>query len=442
MPREVGVSFFDAHPDSKTCVPATPAICPQLPEPFWTPATTDDYVVSGSWPRSTEVVPATLPANKMSFTKVKTWVIRTRDGNFSKEKKAVATTNMNNSNGSSRGNFELDLGSKPTRNGFQQMVDDTKEKLMTVTAQAFSKQRWSRSWNFLKLQRQDEGQADLPAPAQMPQAYSELANSEERFIVKALALVDCVPESAEDDDGLRWRKATKAVEADLQAAVAEEGRRREAATAELQAAVAEEGRRREAAEAATAELQAAVAEEGRRREAAEAATAELRATVAEEGRRREAATAELQAAVAEEGRRREAAEAATAELQAAVAEEGRRREAAEAATAELQAAVAEEGRRREAAEAATAELRATVAEEGRRREAAEAATAELQAAVAEEGRRREAAEAATAELRAMMVKMEEQVRQGFRLQTWPDRLPIREMFAFNCVAFKYLNRTH
>ncbi|GIL89364.1 hypothetical protein Vretifemale_17140, partial [Volvox reticuliferus] len=168
---------------TQTSVPAAPVICPKPEGPFGTTASIDDLEVSGSWPRSTEVVPATLPIiNKASFTKVKTWVIRAPDDNISKEK---STTSNNKSNSSNRGNFEYDLVATPLRNGLRQMADDTRQKLMAMrkaTSQAFAKERWLGSWNFLKLQRQDEGgQAYLPAaaPAQMPAPYSALANSGE-----------------------------------------------------------------------------------------------------------------------------------------------------------------------------------------------------------------------------------------------------------------------
>ncbi|GIL89368.1 hypothetical protein Vretifemale_17142, partial [Volvox reticuliferus] len=177
--------------------------------------------------------------------------------------------------------------------------------------QAFAKERWLGSWNFLKLQRQDEGgQAYLPAaaPAQMPAPYSALANSGECIIVaKAVTVAECVQLPAEDDGGLQMRAATAAL---LQGRV----------TADKE----DEKVRREAAEAAAAELRTALAEEGARRGAAEAAAAELQAVVVEQGARHEAAeasTAELRAALAEQGARCEAAEAAAAELRAVLAEE-------------------------------------------------------------------------------------------------------------------------
>ncbi|GLI71707.1 hypothetical protein VaNZ11_016979, partial [Volvox africanus] len=150
-------------------VPAAHVTCPQPAGPFWTPETTGDRAASRSWPQSTEVVPANLLANKMSFTNVKTWVIRAREDNCSRDK---VTTNNHMSVSSGGGNFGLDLGATPLRDGFRQVVDDTKEKLMTVrkvTAQAFSKEGWFRSWNFLKLQAQDKEQVHLPASAQLLQ---------------------------------------------------------------------------------------------------------------------------------------------------------------------------------------------------------------------------------------------------------------------------------
>ncbi|GLI58449.1 hypothetical protein VaNZ11_000182, partial [Volvox africanus] len=114
---------------TQTFVPAAHVTCPQPAGPSWIPETTDESAACGSWPQSTEVVPANLPANKMSFTKVKTWVIRAREDNCSRDK---VTTNNNMSVSSGGGNFGLDLGATPLRDGFRQVVDDTKEKLMTV----------------------------------------------------------------------------------------------------------------------------------------------------------------------------------------------------------------------------------------------------------------------------------------------------------------------
>ncbi|GIM17281.1 hypothetical protein Vretimale_19798, partial [Volvox reticuliferus] len=115
---------------TQTSVPAAPVLCPKPEGPFVTTASIDDLEVSGSWPRSTEVVPATLPImNKASFTKVKTWVIRAPEDNISKEKSTISN---NKSNSSNRGNFELELGATPLRNGLRQMVDDTRQKLMAM----------------------------------------------------------------------------------------------------------------------------------------------------------------------------------------------------------------------------------------------------------------------------------------------------------------------